>query len=190
MTFTARSHRAVHRALRATLVSVALLAVTAAGCSNESPSPPVAAPTISTPPPTSSATPDEPAPLEVYRDYSAVLDKAYSDPSQDWTAEVERVAADPARFLILDELQNLRDSGIVYEGATQIDPEITSRIANQVVISDCLDISQVNVVQNGRTLEPAPDQLQRYRFDAVVALYDDPSRWLVTELQPKRGEPC
>lgn len=182
--------------LRAKAMSVlAVAAVTAllAGCAGEGsgePASPVAAPspasTSTSPPPS----PIEQAVLDAYRSHWSVVNAAYADPGgRDWQPEVTKFTAAPAAILIFDDLYRMREENSVHRGAIKSTaPRVVSVASGTATVTDCIDITDLQVLQNGQPLQFTPDQLRRYRVDSVVAVFD--GRWLVKEVTPRRDVPC
>lgn len=178
------------------LVAVLALAAAAPACSDE----PSSAPPSETPGPVSAArtatatasspAPDEPEPLRVYRAAWEVLNASSQAPNErDWTEDYKAVFADPALNLALEDLRSQQSNGEVFVGQTRINPELAAEGPNSATITDCIDISESESFQNGTPVSLAPDQLLQYRLDAVLAEVGDVG-WRVTELRPRRTEPC
>lgn len=173
------------------LAIVGTLVVT--GCS-DSTAAPAGPPTVpSTPTPTvapPSSTPvNEPKPLTVYRAHWDVLSAAYQNPDPDrWGPRLAEVMTAPALTLAVDQLYGMREDGVTRQGPITISPRLETGDDGRAVIEDCIDISELSIMQRGEPVELAPDQLLRYKLTAVVL--DTPEGWRVSELRPHREQPC
>lgn len=174
-----------------TLVSVLVLVVLAAGCSASTAAPaPAPTSTASSGPstPTAPPTPREQAihaAMRVYNAHWEALMQAQSAPrARDWEPIISRYMADPIRHRSLHFLRGLAALPAHRVGRPHRSPWVKSVSLDKphtVVIRDCIDITDTDLVDKAGKSIVDPDQPLRYVFQAEVVLYQNPQRWLVQE---------
>lgn len=134
--------------------------------------------------------------MAAYESFWAVQNEANQAPgSKDWTEDVSRVAADPARYSATLTIKNYASVPAHWVGTVKRAPTVKSTTLSQpprVVISDCIDVAGVKIVNDktGEDVRDTANQPPRYRFEAEVVLYPNPDRWLVQKTTPHLDQPC
>lgn len=112
------------------------------------------------------------AALTVYEASQDLVRRAWADPAEDWTTELEQVTDDPYRSALLADLAAGRDDAAAYTsdlttaaGPTVVDVDLAAGV---ISVTDCLD---------GATV------------DAEVHRAAD-GRWLVIGYNPDPDRPC
>lgn len=113
------------------------------------------------------------AALTVYEASQDLVRRAWADPAEDWTTELEQVTDDPYRSALLADLAAGRDDAAAYTsdlttaaGPTVVDVDLAAGVIN---VTDCLD--------DGTAI------------DAEVHRAAD-GRWLVADYNPQPDRPC
>lgn len=148
-------------------VLVSLFAATTAGCSADASNNTEAAPSL-----TFEEQAAGRAALTVFESAQEVASLAWADPTQDWTTEVEQVAADPYRSALLADLEaaGRNDTAAYASTLTTTNPTVVDvNLANgTVTLTDCLNGTAVDA-QVGRAAD---------------------GRWLVTEHTTNPDQTC
>jgi hypothetical protein len=124
---------------------------------------------------------DAQAAIAAYRGYWQVVDKAGTQPAQDWSREVRAVATGPAEAALLETLTQLNTRGRYAEGVTAVSPVVSSVNPALIVIEDCVDKTATDLFDLNGTSVKAPDGPGTYFRHAATAqmvqLAD--SRWVL-----------
>jgi hypothetical protein len=136
----------------------------------------------STPPaPASAVRPPIGDPIAAYRHYWLITTASGQNPSaRDWSADISLVTADPLRTSDIDSWRHFRDLGVVQTGEPQLSPRLDSEQADLAQISDCINDSTVQTVQNGRQLAHPPGYPAKHQAAATLRLID--GEWRLTQL--------
>jgi hypothetical protein len=119
------------------------------------------------------------AALSVYRAYWALVDQALASPGSDWSKQVAQYATGTEHDAFLEALAQLKARGQYASGTTGISPLVTSVAPGLVTISDCVDKTYTDYLQNGTSIK-APDAVGSYfRHPAVVQVAEFDGNWLV-----------
>jgi len=120
------------------------------------------------------------AALSAYRAYWALVDQAIAAPGSDWTQQVSQYATGNERDSFLRALAEAAARGQYGSGETRISPEVTAVEPGLVTISDCVDKTGTDYLQNGTSIK-APNAAGSYfRHPAVVQVAEfTGGTWLV-----------
>jgi hypothetical protein len=124
---------------------------------------------------------DVQAAIAAYRGFWQMVDVAAAEPGKDWTEEVSRFTANPAKDILLQTFAKLTARGQYSAGVTGIDPLATSVDGSGVKISDCVDKTNTDSFNSSGTSVKAPDGPGSYyrhpSFVQMAHLQD--GRWVV-----------
>ena len=120
------------------------------------------------------------AALSAYRAYWVLVDQAVAAPGSDWTQQVSQYATGNERDSFLKALAEAAARGQYGSGETRISPEVTAVEPGLVTISDCVDKTGTDYLQNGTSIK-APNAAGSYfRHPAVVQVAEfTGGSWLV-----------
>ena len=120
------------------------------------------------------------AALSAYRAYWALVDQAVAAPGSDWTQQVSQYATGNERDSFLKALAEAAARGQYGSGETGISPEVTAVEPGLITISDCVDKTDTDYLQNGTSIK-APNAAGSYfRHPAVVQVAEfTGGSWLV-----------
>lgn len=181
----------------ARLLAVLATAAVLTSCANENDptsAPPAPAVSTSTAPTTPTA-PAASAALAAYGEFWRISEQAISAPaSKDWEAELSSVARGQALDDLMLEIRNYASLPAHVEGTITHEPVVDPGAApapNRVVVLDCVDISDSDLVSDadGAILDDQANERPRYRYRAVV-VRDEAGRWLVETTTPLLDQPC
>lgn len=186
---------------------LAIVALSLAACTG-SQSPPEPSPTISTtaptptvtpiltPSPTPSSTPThnpvEAAILHAYLGYWAAKVAAFSDPSKEPSAKLEKVAVDHAYSDVVSGIFTFRRNGIKVVGEPDLSPKVSKIVTGDggtARIVDCVDGTdwQPIYVQTGKSAA-VPGQESRLVTTSTAYYYGD--HWTIRSSSVDRDAPC
>ena len=143
-----------------TSVPATSVPVTSPSSSSLKPTPSVADPTTPNPWPdglTPEQVADAQAAIEGYRQYWRLVDTAGAQPSSNWTDQFSLVATGPAKESILRTLSLLVDRQTRATGTTGVSPEAVDVQPGAVVISDCVDKTDTDLLDSAGKSVKAPD---------------------------------
>ncbi|GAA1455574.1 hypothetical protein [Nocardiopsis tropica] len=132
--------------------------------------------------------------LETYRSAREVyIDLLQGELDMDTADEqLKQYATGQAYDSMLQDGTTFGEADIAFEGEPGMDPQVTGLDMDSdppsSVLTDCWDDSSWHPVQNGQTLEAAPDQDPR-RVLNVRAQQQD-GAWVLVELSPEEGRTC
>ncbi len=172
----------VRRHAVAALVVVALLT---SGCGSPA-SPPTLAPTTAAPSPTDSAAAAYAAAEATYRAYVDALNAVDLDDPSTFEAALA-LTREEAKASAAASFENMRSQGWTVEGASRIasvSPNEVDEAQTHAILSVCLDVSQVNVVdEKGASVVGDRPDIQGLRVS--VSRFGE--RWLITKFESDPG---
>lgn len=188
-----------NRACTGTLVAVACVVATAAGCSSDKSSDPKAAPSATTATKKPSVRPTDPTEaakneaIATYTSYWREMSRSYAKGGVEGTT-LKDYAAGSALVSATTGMTNMRKGGQATFGeVTVVNPTVTqidvARKVPNVRLSSCLDVSRWEVIDRD-TKKPVvlpSDRLTRYVVVSVVERW--PEGWRVVRDTPQE-KPC
>ena len=130
--------------------------------------------------------------MTAYLAYWAVVDQTGADPGNDWTAQVDGVAAGPVRDGLLETAKETAARGQRAVGTTTVEPMVTEVEAALVSIDACVDKSDTDFLDSSGTSIKAPNAAGtyfRHPATAQVGQFQD-GRWLVAATTDDWSKTC
>lgn len=125
---------------------------------------------------------DAQAAISAYRQYYALLDKAYADPNRDWSKDVKLLTDEPIRSEILTDLDHVKKKKQVGAGRVVVEPVVT-KVTGDVYLKSCVDSSQAQLLTDGKShkLPDVKGSYWRHVSLVTVTKYTD-GRWRVSAI--------
>jgi hypothetical protein len=126
---------------------------------------------------------------KAYYGFVRVGDKAILDPERDWTSDFRKYAIDPARKMILDEIQRLKASKIRIIGHASYVAEAVEVAASEVRIEVCVNNGGQDVV-DGQTGNSIKDEVAGSHPQQAEITRSADGHWYVKSIQGDARESC
>lgn len=127
---------------------------------------------------------DAKAALTAYVGYQDFINRAYADPSADWSTEVKQWAAGPVADQFLANIEGTAQLGQYTTGKFVIEPQVTQVQTALVDITDCPDATGIGFFNRDGVSIKAPDapgSYFRHPSEIQVGQFEG-GQWLVQSI--------
>jgi hypothetical protein len=130
--------------------------------------------------------------LTAYAGYWDVINRALQEPTKDWSSELSRYTSEPALSSALHSLGQLAHAGQHAVGTTTVAPGVSSVATAQIAITDCVDSTRTDFLDQSGASMKAPNQAGSYFRHPATATVDQyqGGAWLVSQIAEDWTKTC